>query len=271
MSYSVPRVGRRWGAGCHHGVPGSGRLHAGVNQTQNNAQSDGDGERGDGPVCPEHCCGWGGCTTGPPRHRPSSLTGARGQCHPVLPWGMLWRCGSSQEREDGKCHSVTSQCPPPVSQSGERAQNHRRVSCSPSQGPAGCSHGHGGGGSAALSALAANTKSIGHVPAPAGPSAEGSSQGRGRRRGGSARGGGRAVPSQSPPRRCLCPVGAVPGGGAGAALTPSMLAVVAGLWAAGVQSAAVLTEGESSRLWPMEAEGWGRKGDRHGDSEVMRR
>lgn len=134
MSYSVPRVGRRWGAGCHHGVPGSGRLHAGVNQTQNNAQSDGDGERGDGPVCPEHCCGWGGCTTGPPRHRPSSLTGARGQCHPVLPCGMLWRCGSSQEREDGKCHSVTSQCPPPVSRSGERAQNHRSV-LQPQPGP----------------------------------------------------------------------------------------------------------------------------------------
>lgn len=81
-----------------------------------------------------------------------------------------------------------------------RAQNHPRVPRSPRQGPAGCSHGHGGGGSAALSALAANTKSIGHVPAPAGPSAEGSSQGWGRRRGGSARGGGRAVPSQSPPQ-----------------------------------------------------------------------
>lgn len=157
-----------------------------------------------------------------------------------------------------------------------RAQNHPRVPRSPRQGPAGCSHGHGGGGSAALSALAANTKSIGHVPAPAGPSAEGSSQGWGRRRGGSARGGGRAVPSQSPPRRCLHPAGAVPRGGPRAVLPPSMLAVVAGLRAAGVQSAAVLTEGKSSRLWPMEAEGWGQEGDRahrHGDggSEVMGR
>lgn len=82
--------------------------------------------------------------------------------------------------------------------------------------------------------------------------------------------------AKAPPRRCLHPAGAVPRGGPRAVLPPSVLAVVAGLRAAGAQSAAVLTEGKSSRLWPMEAEGWGQEGDRahrrgDGGSEVMGR
>lgn len=104
MSYSVPRVGRRWGAGCHHGVPGSGRLHAGVNQTQNNAQSDGDGERGDGPVCPEHCCGWGAAQRGPPDTGPHPSRGHEVSATRSCPGGC---CGDVDHPRNERMGNVT--------------------------------------------------------------------------------------------------------------------------------------------------------------------